>query len=285
MYALIACDDPDETAILSLVLQRAGLTPTATGDLERALRGWEQRPAELIIVATRGGDAISTRPASPPPARAEPPPLRPTDAVATRSGEAASGRTAEGALARLEGAARNSAAETARRVRTVTEGPLLLVVNTVDEDTWCQALDAGADAVIVRPYSARLLAAQVRALLRRANRGAAPTAIPPLTVGTLTLDPSTRAVQVRGHPPRRLTHLEFRLLYTLMIHQGQTLPTETIVERVWGYSGEGSVELVRGLVSRLRAKVEEHPQNPQYILTVPGVGYSLLIPMAETSST
>jgi DNA-binding response OmpR family regulator len=90
----------------------------------------------------------------------------------------------------------------------------------------------------------------------------------------LVLDPATRTVEVSGRPSQRLTHLEFRLLYTLMMHQGQVIPTETLVERVWGYSGQGDRDLVRGLVSRLRAKVEVDARNPQYILTIPGVGYS-----------
>lgn len=98
--------------------------------------------------------------------------------------------------------------------------------------------------------------------------------MPTLTLTDLSLDPATRTVQVTGQPSRRLTHLEFRLLYTLMIHRGQVIPTETIVERVWGYSGQGDRDLVRGLISRLRAKVEKDPRNPYYILTVPGVGYS-----------
>ena len=72
---------------------------------------------------------------------------------------------------------------------------------------------------------------------------------------------------------RRLTQLEFRLLYTLMTHRGQVIPSENIVENVWGYSGEGSKELVRGLVQRLRSKVEPEPRHPRYITTVPGVGY------------
>jgi DNA-binding response OmpR family regulator len=59
-----------------------------------------------------------------------------------------------------------------------------------------------------------------------------------------------------------------------MTHRGQVLPAEIIVERVWGYSGRGDKELVRGLVSRLRSKIEPDPRSPQYIRTVPGVGYS-----------
>ena len=96
-----------------------------------------------------------------------------------------------------------------------------------------------------------------------------------MSVGDLTLDPGSRTVQVGGNPPRRLTHLEFRLLYTLMVHRDQVLPTETLIESVWGYTGEGNRELVRGLVSRLRAKIEPNPRTPRYVLTVPGVGYTL----------
>jgi DNA-binding response OmpR family regulator len=59
-----------------------------------------------------------------------------------------------------------------------------------------------------------------------------------------------------------------------MINRGQVLPTETIVERVWGYTGQGDRDLVRGLVSRLRIKLEADPHEPKYILTVPGIGYT-----------
>ena len=64
--------------------------------------------------------------------------------------------------------------------------------------------------------------------------------------------------------------------HTLMIHREQVVPTETLVEHVWGYDGEGDRELVRGLVSRLRAKIEPNPRYPHYVITVPGVGYALL---------
>lgn len=169
----------------------------------------------------------------------------------------------------------SSSLEQVRRIRTTADVPLVVINNAPDEDQLYQLLDAGADLVLSRPYSARLLSAQLRALLRR-SKGTSLSRIPTLTVGGLTLDAASRTVQVENREPCRLTQLEFRLLYTLMSHLGQTLPTETIVERVWGYSGEGSAELVRGLISRLRAKVEADPKNPQYIQTVPGMGYRLL---------
>ena len=160
-----------------------------------------------------------------------------------------------------------------RRVRTEAKVPLILVVNSTVEDLHCELLKSGADVVIAPPFSAKLLIAQIEALMRRSN--AVPTfSLPTLSVAGFTLDPTTRTVEVTGKPPQRLTHLEFRLLYTLMINRGQVIPTETIVEHVWGYTGQGDRDLVRGLVSRLRVKVESNQHKPEYILTVPGIGYS-----------
>jgi len=151
--------------------------------------------------------------------------------------------------------------------------PLVLVVNGLDEPTHCELLKMGADLVIAPPVSPKLLIAQVAVLLRRA--GTVPSfSLPTLNVANLTLDPATRTVDVGDKSTQRLTHLEFRLLYTLMMNRGQVIPTETLVERVWGYTGQGDRDLVRGLVSRLRGKVEVDARKPQYILTVPGIGYS-----------
>jgi DNA-binding response OmpR family regulator len=205
--------------VLSLVLQRAGLAVTTAHDLERAMKTWLERPADLVVLAL-GDDPLAE----------------------------------------------------VRRTRTETPVPLVVVVNPIREGYHYSLLEAGTDLVICRPFSARLLIAKVQALMRRA--GTVPLfSLPSLSQAGLTLDAANRTAEVRGHRSRRLTHLEFRLLYTLMTHRGQILPAEVIVERVWGYSGRGDKELVRGLVSRLRSKVEPEPRSPRYIRTVPGVGY------------
>jgi len=160
-----------------------------------------------------------------------------------------------------------------RGLRSVTSVPLVVIADVAPEEALAALFDAGADLVILRPYSARLLIARMRALMRRAG-GVSLFSLPTLSVGGLTLDPATRTVQVADQSPHRLTHLEFRLLYTLMLHRGHIISTENIVERVWGYTGRGDRELVRGLVRRLRAKVEPDPRSPTYIVTVPSVGYS-----------
>ena len=224
MYSLLIVQDADEKAVLSLVLQRAGLAVTMGDDLERALRIWSERPADLILYALSGD--------------------------------------ANAAL---------------RRIRVETTVPVIVVSGQMDEETNYLLLEAGADLVVSRPFSARLLIAQVRALARRVS--SMPLAnLPTMDAGDLTLDPTTRSVSIGNQPARRLTHLEFRLLYVLMINRDQVLPTETIVEHVWGYTGQGDKDLVRGLVRRLRTKVESEPSRPRFILTVAGLGYTFKQP-------
>jgi DNA-binding response OmpR family regulator len=135
-------------------------------------------------------------------------------------------------------------------------------------------LESGVDLIVFRPFSARIMISQLKALMRRAM-GVTVFNLPNFTVGDIVLDPSVRTVQVKEQAPKHLTRLEFRLLYTLMVHRGQVMSTDNLVERVWRYSGSGDRDLVRGLVKRLRAKIEPEPQQPRYIRTIPGVGYLL----------
>ena len=151
---------------------------------------------------------------------------------------------------------------------------IVVVANVAIEETHIDALEAGVDLVVFRPFSVRLLIAQLRGLMRRVS-GTRIYELPSFTVSGLTLEPATRVIQVGDGDEKHLTRLEFRLLYTLMTHAGQVLPTETLVENVWGYDGRGDRDLVRGLVKRLRSKIEINPHAPQYILTIPGVGYKL----------
>jgi DNA-binding response OmpR family regulator len=160
-----------------------------------------------------------------------------------------------------------------KQLRAHTAVPILLISDLLTDEYHVNYLEAGADLVVFRPYSVRALLAQIRALMRRSG-GVPFFSLPTLTQKDVRLDPSNRTVQVGERDPKRLTQLEFRLLYTLMIHVGQIIPTDQIVEHVWGYPGEGNRELVRGLVQRLRSKLEPDPRQPIYILTEPGVGYS-----------
>jgi DNA-binding response OmpR family regulator len=161
-------------------------------------------------------------------------------------------------------------------VRTVTQIPLLVIVDRISEKDRCDLLQNGVDVILDRPVSSQVLGAQVQALLRRS--AAIPSfVLPTLSLNEITLDPSARTVAVSGKETCRLTQLEFRLLYTLMTNRGQVVPLDVLVERVWGYTGGGSRDLVRGLVSRLRRKIEPDPENAHFLETIPGVGYRFTV--------
>lgn len=157
-------------------------------------------------------------------------------------------------------------------VRSETQTPCILMVDSISERAHTQLLDQGADVLLVRPVSGRFLGAQVRALLRRSS-GIPSFVLPALVTGEFKLDPSSRMITLESGEEQRLTQLEFRLLYILMTNRGQVVPTEVLIERVWGYTGEGNRELVRGLISRLRHKLEPDPNNPRLFETISGVGY------------
>jgi DNA-binding response OmpR family regulator len=157
-------------------------------------------------------------------------------------------------------------------LRSQTMVPIIVIDDHFSEDQQVTMLEAGADILVPRPYSPRTLISQIRALMRR-SAGMPFFSLPILSQAGVMIDPSTRTIQVENREMERLTQLEFRLLFTLMTHAGRVIPTETLVEYVWGFSGEGNRGLVRGLVQRLRAKVEPDPAKPKYILTEPGLGY------------
>jgi len=159
-----------------------------------------------------------------------------------------------------------------KQLRGHTVVPMVVIVEPIPEDAEISLLEAGVDLIVTRPYGLRLLITKIKALLRRTS-GVPFHSLPVMTKGSLQLDPSNRTVKVGEMDPQKLTQLEFRLLYVLMTHAGQIIPTDNIVEHVWGYSGEENRELVRGLVQRLRSKVELDKGNPKFILTERGIGY------------
>lgn len=156
--------------------------------------------------------------------------------------------------------------------RANTQAPIFVITDPIGENGHCQILDSGADLVLARPISARILSRYVWVFLRRAIDMPA-FVLPALELEAISLDPASRSVTMDGRDTKQLTQLEFRLLYVLMTNRGQIIPSEVIVERVWGYTGEGNRELVRGLIRRLRRKIEPDPEQPRYIQNVPGVGY------------
>ncbi|HSH03187.1 MAG TPA: response regulator transcription factor [Anaerolineae bacterium] len=158
-------------------------------------------------------------------------------------------------------------------LREMTIVPIVIISDYLAEKQHIDLLEQGVDIIITRPYSMRVLQSQISALLRRST-GVPITLLPEIGIETeLIIDNKTYTVNVPQIGIQKLSKLEFSLLYLLMTHAEQIMPANVLVERVWGYAGEGSVDLVRRLVYRVRKKIEKDPSKPQFIITVPSIGY------------
>jgi DNA-binding response OmpR family regulator len=166
--------------------------------------------------------------------------------------------------------------EVCRRIREVSTTPVIMLTARTDEADIVRALGLGADDYITKPFSPRQLVARVKAVLRRAQAfsGAAAQSGEELRAADLVLDLRTRTLRRAGEEVR-LTPLEFKIIYYLIVNRGRVLTNGAIAEHVWGFSGAGNEDLVKVHIHRLRQKLERDPQNPDYIKTVPSVGYLL----------
>ncbi len=147
--------------------------------------------------------------------------------------------------------------------------PVIILTGHEAENDKIRALDLGADDYLVKPFSAREVVARIRAVSRRAR-----VVSPVIALGGLTLDTWTHVV-TRDEQQLDLTTLQFVLLQLLMERAGQVVSSQTIMKRVWG--GPVSDDLLRVTIFRLRRKIEDDPQRPRYIHTIPGVGFTLRI--------
>lgn len=161
--------------------------------------------------------------------------------------------------------------ETCRQVRASSDlAVIMLTVRNTEQDK-VQALDAGADDFITKPFSTPELLARIRAALRRTP--SAPEGGPHrISLGNVEVDFQSRKLIVQGSEVR-LTPKEFDLLRYLVIHANRAIPHRELLQAVWGPDYGGEVEYLRVFVKQLRRKIELKPDKPRYILTEPWVGY------------
>jgi len=165
--------------------------------------------------------------------------------------------------------------ELIKTLRAEMVTPIMLLTPSRSEEYMIETYKAGVDDCIPKPVSPSLFQAKIKVWLRRSGSLAA-DALNPLKVGTLQLFPSERMVFLANGGAARLTNLELRLLYYLMSRPGQTVTTEDLNQRVWGYADEADNTMLKNVVYRLRRKIESDPANPLIIQTVTGVGYKLI---------
>lgn len=163
--------------------------------------------------------------------------------------------------------------ELCRRLRALSQLPIIVLSVRGEEKMKVEALDAGADDYITKPFGMDELLARVRAQLRRAQTsgaGEAPSAV--LEDGDFRIDLEARNVSVRGGEVH-LTPKEYDLLIYFVQHAGKVLTHRTLLGAVWGGNYTEQGEYLRVFVGQLRKKIELDPSSPCYILTEPWVGY------------
>lgn len=162
--------------------------------------------------------------------------------------------------------------ETCRAIRSQSEIAIIMLTVRDTEVDKVEALDAGADDYVTKPYKAPELLARIRANLRRTPWTQGP--VGRLAIGSVEVDFDTRHVTSRGRTVR-LTPKEFELLRYLVAHANKVLTHRELLQAVWGPDYGDQVDYLRVFVNQLRKKIEANPSAPIYLLTEPWVGYRL----------
>lgn len=165
--------------------------------------------------------------------------------------------------------------ELLRMLRAVSAVPVIVATARDDDDSIVQALDAGADDYVLKPFQAGQLEARIRAVLRRAAGADAGPA--PVTVADLTVDPRSRRVSLAGQSVE-LAPKEFDLLAYLAARSGTVVSKRELLSEVWQLPYGGSDKTVDVHLSWLRRKLGERAAQPRYLHTVRGVGVRLVAP-------
>ena len=164
--------------------------------------------------------------------------------------------------------------ELCREIRKTSQAPIIVLSVKGEEHSKVEALDAGADDYITKPFGIDELMARVRAALRRVPINAEQPQSH-LSEGDFVIDLAARKILVRQHEIH-LTPKEFDLLVYLFQHRGKVLTHRTLLAAIWGGNYTEQTEYLRVFVGQLRKKIEADPAHPQYILTEPWVGYRFL---------
>lgn len=158
-----------------------------------------------------------------------------------------------------------------RKLRTWMAAPILVISARGREQDKIDALDAGAEDYLTKPFGVGELMARMRVALR--HRGGAPqTPDPVTTIGEITLDRDRHLVFRRGEEVH-LTKTQFKLLDLMMRSAGKVLTHRQLLKDVWGPGHTAHTQYLRVFLAQLRQKIEGDPARPTYILTEPGVGY------------
>lgn len=159
-----------------------------------------------------------------------------------------------------------------RRLRQLSDLPILVLSARSQEQNKIMALDAGADDYLTKPFGSGELHARLQALMRRIVRSRSQQAF--FETGELRVDLTSRKVYVAGHEVH-ITPIEYRLLSILIRHAGVVVTHRQLLQEVWGAEHIHDQHYLRIYMGQLRHKLETNPARPRYLLTEVGVGYRL----------
>ena len=160
-----------------------------------------------------------------------------------------------------------------RELRSWYSGPIVVLSAVGEEKEKVDALDAGADDYVTKPFSGEELLARLRAVLRRVSH----TTEEVIGIGELRIDLEKRAVKLAGVSVS-LTPIEYDLLRVLAVNEGKLLTHPALLREVWGPAFQEESSYLHVHISHLRRKIEPDPARPRYLLNQPGVGYRLVDP-------
>ena len=164
--------------------------------------------------------------------------------------------------------------EVARRLREWSRVPIIVLSARGQERDKIEALDAGADDYLTKPFGVGELLARMRVALRHGATAGSASADPVVSVGDLRVDLGAHTVH-RAGAEVRLTPIEFRLLAVLARNAGKVVTQRQLLKEVWGPSAVGQSHYLRVYMAQLRHKLEAEPARPRQLVTEPGVGYRL----------
>lgn len=165
--------------------------------------------------------------------------------------------------------------EVTRRLRDWTSTPTIVISARGQEADKVNALDAGADDYLTKPFGTGELLARVRVALRHAQAKDKEPAGATFSTADVTVDLNKRQVH-RGGAEVHLTPLEYKLLATMIRHADKVVTHRQLLKEVWGPDAIEQTEYLRVFMGQLRHKLESAPARPRFLLTEPGVGYRLL---------
>jgi DNA-binding response OmpR family regulator len=167
-----------------------------------------------------------------------------------------------------------------RELRATHDALVLVITDGKDVQDEVRCLESGADDYLRKPFFPSQLLARIRAVSRRARSTLERRPSSIVTVGPICVDSLHNEVTVQGKTSR-LTPTESKLLHLLAVNANDVCTARQIVAHVWGYDGDGDATLIKAHIRHLRQKIEPDPGNPCYVLTVPGVGYTLVHRVAD----